>query len=158
MFVVALALPISSYSLNIIESNDAIKTQDDEFTNKVKACNTKIGVNDKDYLQCLYDEAQGLNDPFDHSKTSCCSRVLNYECMKILMTPKCGFSKEEIQSHDEELFNYWNDFNDPQYPGNCKGNRTESLTYCNGFSKITVSLTLQIASVFILSLFVFSKI
>ena len=39
-------------------------------------------------------------------------------------------SKEEVDSHDDEHFNFWNDFDIPKYPNHCSGGRSYSENYC----------------------------
>ena len=68
-------------------------------------------------------------------------------------------SKAEVHSHDDKYFKFWNDFNHaPKYPTHCNGNKEQSIAYCNGFSKITLSLILQIAGALAVYLLVFGKI
>lgn len=59
-----------------------------------------------------------------------------------------------MEAHNDEHFKFWNDFD---VPGNsvCYGNRTQSILLCNGFSKMTFNLTLQIVGILALYLLVF---
>ena len=162
IFVIGLALPltISGYSLPemdpIIIMNKAaeniglngsgiIKMQNDDFKTKLLSCIVKE-ANANDYKQCLKDEAakvHGITGPSD-PKAQCCARVVNYECMKTFLTSACGMSKEEVDSHDDEHFNFWNDFDIPQVPGHCSGGRKDSENYCfsNSVGSSTETVTI----------------
>ena len=148
MFVIGLALPltISGYSLhkmnpsfvmdkaaeNIASNRSGIiSILDDDFKTKLMSCIVKE-AQASDYKQCLENEAvkiRGISGPSD-PKLQCCARVANYECMKKFLTSACGVSKEEVDSHDDEHFNFWNDFEIPQYPHHCSGGRSYSENYC----------------------------
>ena len=47
----------------------------------------------------------GLSHPYFDAKSQCCSRLVNYNCMKESLTFKYGFSKEK---YDDINVNYWN--------------------------------------------------
>ena len=148
MFVIGLALPltISGYSLlkmnpsfvmdkaaeNIASNGSGIiSTLDDDFTTKLKLCIVKE-AQASDFKQCLENEAvkiRGISGPSD-PKIQCCARVISYECMKKFLTSACSVSKEEVDSHDDEHFNFWNDVDVPQYPHHCSGGRSYSENYC----------------------------
>lgn len=132
-----------------------------DFITEMMECITKIGgASNPEYQQCLKEQAKKLKDvkpdPND-PKLQCCIRVMNYECMKIFLSSKCGMSQDQVDQHDDENYKFWNDLNDTTFPHHCKGNRQQSLAYCNRFNKITLSLTLQLASILIVSWLVFSK-
>ena len=84
------------------------------------------------FAQCIKDEAaklKGINDT-SSPKRGCCSRVVNYICSKWFFTPKCNIPKEQVESHDEEHFNFWNNLKIPTRHGKC-GEKQQSLRYCN---------------------------
>ena len=170
MFVVALALPlaISASSLREMEfyltidnfasnaSSSLIRTKDDGFLTKVISCAGKV-IKTPEFLQCGKDEAAKVHGAYskDDPKTQCCVRVIMYECMKKFLVSNCDVTQQEVDNHDDEHFKFWNDFSIPKVPLHCTGNRTESLAYCNGFSKMTFSFTLQSAIILTLILHVF---
>ena len=100
-----------------------LKTFGNNFQSKGHYCLDKIGYNNPDYIQCLIDESSKLKDDNINEKGECCDRVLNYECMKKFLTSECGVSKQEVDSHDEEHFAFWNHLNIPEVPHNCSGGR-----------------------------------
>ena len=97
----------------------------------------------------------GLNHPYFDNKSQCCSRLVNYNCMKESLISKCGVSKFDVETFDEIHFSYWNTFRILGSPGNCKGEAQESIGYCSGVSNITWSNTIQLTITFILYLFAF---
>ena len=179
MFVIGLALPLTISGYSLLQMNSSfvmdkaaeniasnglgiISTLDDDFTIKLKLCIILL-PNTNDFRQCLKDEGAkahividppNVPNPSD-PKVKCCYRVVLYECTKKFLTPMCNVSKEEVDSHDDEHFHFWNDA-DVKITGNCTGNREQSIAYCNGFSKITFNLILQIASILALFIIVIS--
>ena len=150
-FLVALALPMliccndfRSVSLDInqaakrrSEVNLVAHTINDDFLTKVQICIGKIAQTDY-YTQCLKDEAaklKGINGTSD-PKLGCCARVINYICLKSFLTPKCNVTKEEVESHDEEHFNFWNDLEVPNLPNHCSGGKQKSVDYCHSDNSV----------------------
>lgn len=133
---------------------------EDLFLQKFKECINKIGTNDNDYNNCLKDETSkmGLSHPYVDKKSQCCSRLVNYNCMKKSLISKYGVSKENVQKYDQTHFNYWNGAPFPGVPGKCYGEAQDSIKYCNGISKVTWNNTIQLAGIFTLYLLVFGKI
>ena len=146
IFAIGLALPltISGYSLpevnpsfimdkaaeNIASNRSGIiSTLDDDFTTKLKLCAISL-VYANYFMQCLKDEgakAHIIIDPPNvpnpsNPKVPCCYRVVLYECTKKFLTPICHMSKEEVDSHDDQHFHFWNDA-DVKIAGNCTGNK-----------------------------------
>lgn len=130
---------------------------DNEFLSKIQNCVTQIGTNDNDYNKCLSDEASkmSLNHPYFDSKSQCCSRLVNYNCMKESLISKCSVSEEDVQKFDDVHFNYWNTIGIVGAPNNCKDGAQESIKYCSSVSKITWSNTIQLTVTFILYLLAF---
>ena len=106
-----------------------------DFSMKLQSCIVKILKTDF-YIQCVKDEAAKLHGIHNSSqpKTQCCSRVISYICTKSFLTPKCSIPKEEVESHDEEHFNFWNDLNVPNVPGHCSSGKQKSIDYCHSDS------------------------
>ena len=151
-FLVALAFPMliccdgfGSVSLDI---NQAAKRSakanlvesiiNDDFKAKMTKCYLNIYKTDF-YAQCIKDEEaklKGINGT-SSPKRGCCSRVVNYICSKSFFTPKCNIPKEEVESHDEEHFNFWNSINIP-YSKPCSGGSQKSVNYCHSNSTTTL--------------------
>ena len=68
----------------------------------------------------------GWSDP----KVECCSRMINYECIKIFLTWACDVSKE-VDSHDDDDFQFWSHVNIHGQPYHCSGGRQDSEDYLN---------------------------
>ena len=159
---VTVSTPPSSSSSTPSSSTPSSTTPDSisetDFLNKLYSCYNKTS-NDNDYNKCLKDETSkmGLNHPYTDTKSQCCSRVANYNCMKESLTSKCDVSKVDVQKHDSVHFQYWNTASFPGVPGKCSDGAEESIKYCNGVYKVTWNIILQLAGIFTLYLLVFSK-
>ena len=151
--VTVLNLPFSTRSSTTPDS-----ISEYEFLEKLYNCYNKIS-NDSDYNKCVSDETSKtqLNDSYADTKSQCCNRVVNYNCMKESLTSKCDVSKFDVQKNDEIHFKYWNAASFPGVSGKCDGGAKESIKYCSGVYKVTCNITLQFASIFTLYLLVFGQ-
>lgn len=143
-FLVALALPmlICCYDIGLVgqmaaklaHDNLVAGKTDEDFKTKIVNCASKV-ANTNDYMQCLETEVGKMHgiENGTEPKAQCCGRVVSYICMKKFLTSKCGVSKEEVESHDDEHFNFWNDLNVPNFPGHCKGGKQKSIDYCHSY-------------------------
>ena len=110
----------------------------DDFKAKMAKCYLDIYKTDF-FAQCIKDEAaklKGINDT-SSPKRGCCSRVVNYICSKWFFTPKCNIPKEQVESHDEEHFNFRNNINIP-YSKPCSGGGQKSVDYRHSNSTTTL--------------------
>lgn len=131
------------------------------FRNAISACVHKIGTFDSDYNKCLKYEAKFVIGIFSENdaKAQCCGRVINFICMKKILTSRCGVPEKAVKMYNDVHFKYWNDLSISNYPNNCNVGSNESIAYCrNGVSKVTWNITLQIAVILSLYLLVFGKI
>ena len=82
--------------------------------------------------------------------------MINFQCWKQLLTSKCEIPKDQVDNNDDVHFNYWNNRQENDAPGNCTEGKDESLKTCklkSGVSKVTWSLMLQLAGIFVMYLF-----
>ena len=110
--------------------NSVLKVTDDNFINELKNCIDKTYKKDYHYKQCQRDQAIKMKEVSgeDDPKALCCTRVINYICMKKFLTSKCSVNNIEVERHDEQHFNYWNNITGHN---ECNGNPTESVIYCH---------------------------
>lgn len=171
--VAALAMPmliccydLASINMNInkvakkLTENMAGQAINNDFKVKVQNCARNVYLT-TDYSECLKDQGLKIKGVYGHSdpKAHCCSRVINYICMKtFLISTKCGVSKAVVYSHDNEHFKIWNQIENRKYPGHCNGGNQESITYCHsGKFKVTWSITLHLAAIVTIYLLIFGK-
>lgn len=167
-FVLALSLPLlisgqSYYDLGqkLLSHRgfSAETTSHNDFISKLGHCILKV-TNSPDFIQCLDDEShmlKGISSPSD-PKISCCTRVMNFKCMRKFLTSQCHVSREEVERNSEQHFNFWNEADVNGYPTQCTQSGYEAtIRYCSsGVSKITWNVTLYLA-VFAFYLLVFGK-
>ena len=143
-----------------LSENMAGQTINHDFKEKIRNCAKNIYLT-TDYSECLKDQGLKLKGVYGDSdpKAHCCSRVINYICMKTFLTStKCGVPKAQVDSHDNEHFQIWNQIQNPKYPGHCSVDSEESISYCHsGKSKVTWSIILHLAGIVTVYLLVFGK-
>lgn len=130
-----------------------------DFTSKLGHCIWRVSKS-PDFIQCLEDESQllkGISSPSD-PKISCCTRVMNFKCMRKFLTSQCHVSREEVERNSEQHYNFWNEFDVDGYSTRCSQTSHEAaIRYCSsGVSKVTWNITLYLA-VFALYFLVFGK-
>ena len=157
-FLVVLALPmlICCYDIGLVgqtaaklaHDNLVAGKTDEDFRTKIISCATKV-ANTNDYMQCIRTEAEKVHGIKNSTepKVQCCVRVINYICMKTFLTSKCSVSKEEVESHDDEHFNFWNDLNVPDVHGHCKSGKQKSIDYCHSNDTANKKLEINEAAI-----------
>ena len=168
LFILAFPLLIScQFNFNFLTSsmslqvNEAVTKDDANFTLRLFGCLMEVNQKDPTEMkQCLTDEGKktGITNPQDPN-VGCCGTTALYKCFKKFMIPVCGFSKDEVEKRDEEIFEFINrqQTNGTQKDA-CKGNKDDSLKLChlNGSNKVTWNISLYIFVIFIINLYGFN--
>ena len=137
-------------------SNEVIQMNTKDFISDLEKCVDEITFDDAEYLNCyneLINKTGILNseDMLFINKTSCCNRMVKFQCWKQLLTSQCHVPKDQVENNDDVHFNYWNNFQDNETPEKCYFDKERSLEYCrlNSGASITWNITLLLADIFI---------
>ena len=145
-----------------ISENAAFQIMEASYFRKaISVFVNKIGTLDLSYNQCLRSQANSVIGILseDDAKAQCCGRVINFICMKKFLTSRSGVPRNTMEKYNDVHFKFWNDLSISNYPKNCGARSNQSIAYCHsGISKVTWNITLQIAVILSLYLFVFGKI
>ena len=131
------------------------QTQND-FESTIKNCIERVGSGDAEYLNCYYEliNKTGIlhpNDTLFVNKTSCCNRMVKFQCWKKLLTLRCEVPKDKVEKNDDVHFEYWNNLDDEETPEKCKFDKERSLEYCrlNSGASVTWNIALLLAGIFV---------
>ena len=142
--------------MNTKDSISDLKKSQGDFESTIKNCIVKVGFDDAEYLNCYYELSNktGIlhpNDTLFVNKTSCCNRMVKFQCWKQLLTSRCEVPKDQVEKNDDVHFKYWNNLDDEETPEKCKFDKERSLEYCrlNSGASVTWNIALLLAGIFV---------